>query len=174
MTHGHEQIRNTRTIRLEDKSGLCSTRGLIRQGAGQCRAGGISADGTVAGLPYSVPDYGMACPSACTCTCTCTYTCTYTCTSTSNHEKGLACRRAQRSDPCGPPSHRQYLWGCPSSARRARCFLSICCHVEAVVGQDSGLKSTQCQIAMVVCQRVDHHSTALLPDNEMQSPLGSC
>lgn len=88
--------------------------------------------------------------------------------------KGLVCRRAQRSDPCGPPSHRQYLWGCPSSARRARCFLSIFCHVEAVVGQDSGLQSTQCQIAMVVYQRVDHHSTALLPDNEMQSPLGSC
>lgn len=48
MTHGHRQIRNSRTIRLEGKSGLSSSRGLIRQGLGQCPAGAISARGTVA------------------------------------------------------------------------------------------------------------------------------
>lgn len=42
----------------------------------------------------------------------CTCTCTHACTRTSSHEEGLVCsRRAQSSDPCGPPSHRQYLWG---------------------------------------------------------------
>lgn len=59
---------------------------------------------------FCTQDYGMACTSACTSTCTCT--CLI------NREKGLVCRRAQRSDPCGPPSHRQYLWGYPNNVCR--------------------------------------------------------
>lgn len=71
--------------------------------------------------------------------------------------------------PTVPPAVKV---GIPRERSPARCPLSISCHVEAMVGQHSGLESTQCHIAMGVYQRVDHRRTALLPDNGIQSPSG--
>lgn len=65
MTHGHEELRNTRTIRLQGKSGLCVRPGVSseRQGAGpgQCRVGGNMCCRYCDGSLYVIPGCGMAC-----------------------------------------------------------------------------------------------------------------
>lgn len=165
MTHGHREIRNSRTIRLEGKSGLSSSRGLIRQGLGQCPAGAISADGTVAICRILYQTTVWPAPALAP--------------APAPAQVPAIVRKAWSVDARNDQTHAAHrptgslLWGYPESVRR-RCSLSISCHVEAMVGQDSGLESTQSHIAMGVYQRLDHHRTTLLPDNGMQSPQGTC
>lgn len=169
MTHGHEEIRNARTIRLEGKSGLRSSRGLIRQGVGQCRAGGTRAGETVAVLQYSVPDRSVACASACTCACACT--------STSNHEKGLVCTLDARKDQTHA-AHRPTGSICGDNQTASAGSLSFdllpcgSCGGSGLETRDSRLESVL--FTLPRNQRLHHRSVAFLPGKDVQGPRGSC